>query len=287
MRIVFFTAAAFRTDELFRYVFAHVAARFTDVHIVVVCPQRSSRHALKTTLRRYRQKVRHLGLLPTLEIVASYPLQLWLSRRDEYRVHTLMQQLPRPAIPLDSQRVQCVQTVNGADAVRMLGMLQPDIIIQAGAGILRPRIFTLARLATLNFHHGIAPLIRGMHSIYWALWEDRPEWLGATVHCIDAGIDTGQVLAYAPITPHTPDEGYPSLYVRSTQEGVARLMEVLARLETGEQWHLPPPASGNTYRSTISGWKLFLLQYKLARRRSPQAASPVTPSPSLPESRHS
>jgi folate-dependent phosphoribosylglycinamide formyltransferase PurN len=285
MRIVFFTAAAFRTDELFRYVFAHVAARFPDVHIVAVCTQRGSRRALRTTLRRYMQKIRHLGLLSTLEIVMFYPLQLWLSRRDESRVHTLMQQLARPAVMLDTQPVQYVQTVNGGDAVHMLGALQPDIIIQAGAGILRPRIFTLARLATLNLHHGIAPLIRGMHSIYWALWEGRPEWLGATVHCIDAGIDTGQVLAYAPVTPCIPGEDYPSLYVRATQEGVARLVEVLTRLEAGEQWCLPPPAPGNTYRSTVSGLKLLLLQYKLARQRWPQAAPPVPSSPSLPESR--
>src|SRR5437762_1370326 len=156
---------------------------------------------------------------------------------------------------LDSQRVQCVHTVNGADAARTLRALQPDVIIQAGAGILRQHIFTLARLATLNLHHGIAPLIRGMCSIYWALWEDRPEWLGATVHRIDAGIDTGQALAYASVTPQTPGEGYPSLFVRATQGGVARLVEVLTRLEAGEQWCLTPPAPGSAYRSTISGWK--------------------------------
>jgi methionyl-tRNA formyltransferase len=187
----------------------------------------------------------------------------------------------------DPQRVQCVQTVNGADAVHTLRALQPDIIMQAGAGILRQRIFTLARLATLNLHHGIAPLIRGMHSIYWALWEDRPEWLGATVHRIDAGIDTGQVLAYAPVAVQTPGESYPSLFVRATQQGVAQLLEVLTRLEAGEQWCLPAPAPGSAYRSTISGWKLLLLQYRLARQRWQQAVPPTTSSTSLPESHRS
>jgi folate-dependent phosphoribosylglycinamide formyltransferase PurN len=267
MRIVFFTAAGFQTDELFCYLFAHVVARFTDVHIVAVCPQSDSGQALKTTLRRYARKIRRLGFLSSLEIATSYPLQIWLAGRDARQVHALLRQLPRPAVRLDLQRVQYVQTANGADAVRTLRALQPDIIMQAGAGILRRHIFTLAQLATLNLHHGIAPLIRGMHSIYWALWEDRPEWLGATVHRIDAGIDTGEVLAYAPVTPQTPGEGYPSLFVRATQEGVARLVEVLTRLEAGEQWCLPPPAPGSVYRSTVSGWKLFLLQYKLARRR--------------------
>ena len=284
MRIVFFTAAEFRTNELFRYLFAHIAARFTDVHIVAVCPEHDSYHAFKITLQRYTKKIWRVGLLPGLEIMTSYPLQIWLAGRDERQVHAWLRQLPRPAVMLDPQRVQCVQTVNGTDAVRTLHALQPDIIMQAGAGILRQRIFTLARLATLNLHHGIAPLIRGMHSIYWALWEDRPEWLGATVHRIDTGIDTGQVLAYAPVALQTPGESYPSLFVRATQEGVAQLLEVLTRLEAGEQWCLPSPAPGSAYRSTISGWKLLLLQYRLARQRRQQVVQSATSSTSLPES---
>ncbi|MBV8232444.1 MAG: hypothetical protein JO329_20880 [Planctomycetaceae bacterium] len=53
------------------------------------------------------------------------------------------------------------------------------------------RTFLLSlKIGTLNLHHGIAPSIRGMNSIYWALWEGRPEWIGSTVHFIDKGIDT-------------------------------------------------------------------------------------------------
>jgi folate-dependent phosphoribosylglycinamide formyltransferase PurN len=264
MRVVFFTGAGFQTDELFRYFFAQVAARYHDVHVVAVRP-RETPGGLGVTLRRHLKKMRRLGVLPSLEILSSYPLQMWLGGRDERELRDRLRKLSRPDVEVDSDRVQYVETVNGADAVSALGTPRPDIIIQAGAGILREPVFSLARLATLNVHHGIAPLIRGMHSIYWGLWEDRPEWVGATVHRIDAGIDTGDVLAYAPVTP-APGERFPSLFARATEKAAAELLEVLARLESGERWRLPPPSPGNTYRSTISGWRLLLLNLKLARR---------------------
>jgi methionyl-tRNA formyltransferase len=273
MRIVFFTGGEFQANETFRYMFAQVAARFPDVHVVAVCPPPTGRRGLRATLQRYTTKIRRLGVLATLEIVTSYPLQIWFAGRDQRDAQTLLRQLPRPAVVLDPARLQFVKTVNGEDAVGTLRALHPDIIIQAGAGILRRQVFTLPRIATLNLHHGIAPLLRGMFSIYWALWEKRPEWLGSTVHCIDSGIDTGQVLAYAPITPKVPGEGYPSLYARATQEGVARLLQVLARLQTGEKWCLEPPAPGSAYRSTISGWRLLMLHCRLACRRRRQSPS--------------
>jgi methionyl-tRNA formyltransferase len=174
-------------------------------------------------------------------------------------------------VQLDSARIIYVRTVNGPDAIHVMRTLTPDVIIQAGAGILRPRLFKLARCGTLNVHHGIAPLIRGMDSIYWGLWEKRPEWLGATVHWIDEGIDTGTVLAYAPVAACGPGEAYPALFVRATQQGVACLVETLTRLAAGEKWAVPSAGAPGVYRSTISGWKLAALALRQTFQRSGRA----------------
>ena len=222
MRVVFFTGAAFQTDELFRYMFAHVAARYPDVHIVAV-RARVSRDGWSTTLRRHLKKMRRLGLLPSVEILSSYPLQRWLGGRDEHEVQVAARGLPRPDVSLRSLgRAQYVETVNGADAATALGALRPDIIIQREPAFCASRCSRWPGWQRSTSHHGIAPLIRGMHSIYWGLWEDRPEWLGATVHRIDAGIDTGDVLAYAPVAPLTTGEGFPVARSRDAQEAAAR-----------------------------------------------------------------
>lgn len=60
-----------------------------------------------------------------------------------------------------------------------------------------------------------------------------------SMHRIDEGIDTGAVLAYAPVAPLFLGEDYPALFVRTTQQGVDRLIETLTRLAAGEQWVVP------------------------------------------------
>ncbi len=72
-----------------------------------------------------------------------------------------------------------------------------DLIIHAGAGILRAPLLAVPRLGVLNAHMGVLPRYRGMNVAEWAAWEDGP--LGATVHWIDPGIDTGRIIRIAPV----------------------------------------------------------------------------------------
>ena len=46
----------------------------------------------------------------------------------------------------------------------------------------------------LNYHAGITPKYRGMNGGYWALATGDAGNFGATVHLVDAGVDTGGVL---------------------------------------------------------------------------------------------
>jgi len=275
---VFYTRGTFESNELFLYMYARVASRYPDTHIVAVTPKRKKRRA---TFSRYWKKAHRLGLADAVDIISSYPIRRFFARRDKGQVLVGLRALPRPDVLPDPVAAVRVPNINGPTSVRTMGELEPDVIIQSGAGILKPQIFTLARLATLNLHHGIAPLIKGVSSILWGQYERRPEWIGSTVHVIDEGIDTGAVLAYAKVEPERPGERFPSLYVRASEGGVARLVETLERLEAGETWRLPTPPGESVYRSTLSGWKQLAIEIRLARERRAQrrrdARRPITP----------
>jgi len=262
MKIVFFTKDGFDANELFLYMYARVANLFPNCSIVAAKPN-IERQDVSARIRRYAKKMRRLGWLEALDVISSYPLQMYLSERQQRETSEKLRLLPRPPVTIDHRAVRIVSTVNGPDAVETIRSLNPDILMQAGAGILRPQVFSLAKVACLNLHHGIAPLIRGMSSIHWALFERRPEWIGSTVHEIDANIDTGNVLAYAPVKTRDPGEGYPSLFTRATREGVDQLLHVLSRLESGERWKVPPMSGNSVYRSTMSGWKLAATALRL------------------------
>lgn len=54
-------------------------------------------------------------------------------------------------------------------------------------------------------HVGITPKYRGVHGGYWALANQDKDNCGVTVHFIDKGIDTGEVISQARINPDKKD----------------------------------------------------------------------------------
>jgi folate-dependent phosphoribosylglycinamide formyltransferase PurN len=271
MRIVFLTNEKFGSSEEFRYMFANVAASFPDVHVVAV---RRSQAERKSFLSRLQKKVRKLlwrarrfGVVHALEVLTSYPLRRVLTRRNSREAEERFRLLRRPPTKLEPEKAVYVETVNGPGTVEAISRLEPDVVIQKGAGILRRQVFEIARIGTLNLHPGIAPLIKGPYPTHWALWERRREWLGATVHYIDEGIDTGPVLTYAPVEPRYPGERAAPIYVRTIEAGVEHLVDVLCRLARGERWTIHPPRGEHVYRTTFSGWRLLLLEIRLALQR--------------------
>lgn len=66
------------------------------------------------------------------------------------------------------------------------------LVVMAGhKGVLGPN--DLAGRRVLNVHYSLLPAYRGLHSVVWALLNDEPE-IGLSVHCVDAGIDSGDVI---------------------------------------------------------------------------------------------
>ena len=102
----------------------------------------------------------------------------------------------------------------------------------------------------LNYHAGINPKYRGMNGAYWALATGDAENFGATVHAVDAGVDTGGTLHQAFLTPH-PDEtlltdslamaaGSREMVVRAVEDTLnGNLRPVTSDLPSVQRFHPP------------------------------------------------
>lgn len=90
-----------------------------------------------------------------------------------------------------------VGLLDSLEAIAAIKALEPDIAINAGAGILRLGLLAIPHLGTLNAHMGILPPYRGMNVAEWA--RVFGDVVGCTVHLIDKGIDTGDILCCRPI----------------------------------------------------------------------------------------
>jgi methionyl-tRNA formyltransferase len=85
-----------------------------------------------------------------------------------------------------------VPTLNGPEARELLA--SSDVGVSLDNRLISEATFSAPKHATVNVHHGAVPDYRGGPPVFWELADGR-ESVGFTVHRIDAGIDTGAVLA--------------------------------------------------------------------------------------------
>jgi folate-dependent phosphoribosylglycinamide formyltransferase PurN len=93
--------------------------------------------------------------------------------------------------------------MNSRRLLRDLRALEPDWIVLGGGGILGPEVIAAARVGVLNVHPALLPWIRGCGITGASL--EHGVALGATLHYVDRGIDTGAVIERR-LTPVTPDD---------------------------------------------------------------------------------
>lgn len=177
-------------------------------------------------LRRRAQKLGWSRVLGQIAFaMAARPL---LAREARVRIETIIDQASLDRTPIPADRVQHVQTVNGDPCRSILAGLSPDVVVINGTRIIGRRTLAAVDVPFINMHAGLTPRYRGVHGAYWAQVEGRPDDAGVTVHRVDEGIDTGEVLAQAriPITGADNFETYPYLQIAA---GTPLLVEAVRK----------------------------------------------------------
>lgn len=67
-----------------------------------------------------------------------------------------------------------------------------DVVIISFGFIVKSPLIEAARVAVINKHSALLPACRGLFPVFWALLHHLP--VGVTVHKVDSGIDTGEIL---------------------------------------------------------------------------------------------
>jgi folate-dependent phosphoribosylglycinamide formyltransferase PurN len=157
-----------------------------------------------------------------------------------------------------------VKEINGENAVQALQAAAPDAVIYAGGGILRKPFIRAANRKIINPHCGPLPEVRGMNAIEWtALLGCEP---AITVHYIDEGIDTGDIIERHTI-PLIKSEHIDSLRARAVVAGVTAIIQQLNLSSSIDNIPRTQLAARNPGRQcyTMSPVLKELLQYRLNR----------------------
>lgn len=84
--------------------------------------------------------------------------------------------------------------------------LQSDVYVVFGASFIKGWLIDfLVEHRALNIHMGVSPYYRGSSCNFWALYDNRPELVGATIHLLSKGLDSGPMLYHALPTFHDSD----------------------------------------------------------------------------------
>ena len=103
---------------------------------------------------------------------------------------------------LSCNNVVTFDTVNSSNSQRYLNDLKPDLGIVFGTGKIDNNIIRIFKHGLINVHRGMIEKYRGLDSDLWAIYHDDYENIGVTIHMVDEGLDTGDIIYQETLTLH-------------------------------------------------------------------------------------
>lgn len=149
-----------------------------------------------------------------------------------------------------------ITEVNNPQFVEKLRKLEPDLIVSMHyAQIFKEPLLRLPKLGCVNEHPSRLPAGQGMTPSYWhmIIGDDR-NWI--TLHYLDPGIDTGDIIAQGSVEI-TPDDTGMTTSRKLSEEGHRIFAENLPLIREGRAPRIPQKEWGRMHgikRSYVS-WK--------------------------------
>jgi methionyl-tRNA formyltransferase len=128
--------------------------------------------------------------------------------------------------------------------------LVPDLFVAAGyMGVFKEAALAVPRLLAVNFHASLLPAYRGKHPVFWAL-RNGERWSGLTVHVVDRGLDTGDILYQVKVRTRRNDTPA-ALYDRIVARSLWLPSRLVRDAEQGTLPRRPQPCEGVSYHSSV------------------------------------
>jgi len=219
------------------------AAAFQLVGAVVQHPPRTAGRSLLARLGRYRDA----GTLRR-QLEAR-----WKLPREERKGRALQAKLfaehgSSVLLPEGMPLLHC-EAINGPESVSFVRDLKPDLILVNGTQLLRDPLLSLRpeiRHGIINLHTGLSPYSRGANCNLYMILEGHLELVGVTIHHIDPGIDSGDIIRSAQI-PLEADDNFETIDVKSFHLGIELLIQAGIALLQGSAPRVAQWESGRLF----------------------------------------
>jgi peptidoglycan/xylan/chitin deacetylase (PgdA/CDA1 family)/folate-dependent phosphoribosylglycinamide formyltransferase PurN len=219
----------------------------------------SERPSFRRRLRNLRRNVRREGISYIWyrigEAIADR-VESWathIAPREEAE-KLLSESFPQRTLSLaDFTRVHGIPVVkvgniNSQSAADELRKLQADLGVVLGTRILKRSTFSVPALGSINLHKGKVPEYRGQPAGFWEIYAGEST-AGVTVHFVDDGLDTGDIVGEATVAIH-PKDSPETLRRKLDLCGTELLPRCVSQIAEGKSIRRPQPKSKNRARSS-------------------------------------
>lgn len=218
-----------------------VRKRFVDVSVL-----REEPESKWTILRR---RGRMIGWTQAIGQAAFGVLAKIIGKGSAPRLAEIMETYDLDPVPHCRDTWRDVGSVNSEACRAALADLAPDIVLVYGTRIIKRGTLKSVSAPFINHHAGFNPLYRGQHGAYWARTVGDHEHAGLTIHLVDEGVDTGDVL-YQSVTTFAPTDNIATYQVRQMADAIPLMIRAAEDALAGrlaprrvplpsKQWFLP------------------------------------------------
>lgn len=172
-------------------------AHFSDVEVALEQPESKA-----LFLKRRARKIgwwQTGGQFLTMS-VSKFGKRFVRAREAELISANRLETQPSPGV-----KVTKVSSANGDDCLTLIAQAKPDVVFLASCRMLSRKTLAAISCPVLNYHSGINPKYRGLAGGWWARASGDAANYGTTVHLVDAGVDTGDILYQAFLKPDPRD----------------------------------------------------------------------------------
>lgn len=139
-----------------------------------------------------------------------------------------------------------IKNINDAISVSQIKKIKPDVIISVYFNqILKDQTIHIAKKCVLNIHPGYLPNYKGVSPVFWSI-ANREKDAGVTIHYINEGIDTGEIIVRKKIRIEKNDTE-DSLYWKLTFSGESLLTDIIDSIKKGDKIKTVKNKNGNYF----------------------------------------
>lgn len=186
----------------------------------------------------------------------GYQVLKWLKGQGENIVGLVVQ--PKQNSKYGDEIVKCSGL--GKGAIFDGSLLHDDVVLaeirrlnpQIGLSVLfhyvlKPEVLAMFPKGVINLHPAFLPYNKGQYPNVWSIIEGTPS--GVTLHYVDKGIDTGDIITQKEVPVEPADTGE-TLYHKLEQASIALFKESWASIKAGKAPRIRQSQEVGTYHRT-------------------------------------